>query len=159
MMLQLANFRCAKCNSQFSAPILRSGAYAEFLLRNPKNNSLAHLDALEDKTYDEVDALLKISLYSKGKSANQLAEVLRNIYGSIACDPDENGDYYQIGALPSCPSCHHQGISHWEAIEPPVFIDEAIPSVTHKAWTSLSSQEKSTKINNFSKNYDPDHKS
>ena len=146
MILQLAKFKCKNCKTEFKANILKFEGYGEFSLRTPHANNIAYLNALEDKTYDEVDVLLKDNIYPKGKSANELANVLQNTYGEIACDPDVNGYYYQIGGSPSCTTCNRPCLDQWELIEPPVFVYKEIQSVTHNYWNSLSSQEKLVRV-------------
>jgi hypothetical protein len=146
MILQLVKFKCENCKVEFKAPQIKTGAYAEFLLRSQGLASVAYLDAMEDKTYDEVDKLLKCNSRLTGKSANILAGILRKSYGAIACDPDASGNIYQIGASPVCPSCKSQIMEYWEVIEPPEFVESIIPSVTHKAWSLLNDDEKTEKV-------------
>lgn len=146
MKLQLVKYLCGDCKFEFKAPQIKTGAYAEFLLRSQSMESLAYLDAMEDKTYDEVDALIKSNPRLTGKSANVLAGILRKSYGAIACDPDSEGNVFQIGALPVCPSCGSQSMEYWEVIEPPEFIDRVTPSVSHTLWQSLNNNEKAQKV-------------
>ena len=146
MKLQLVKYICGDCKFEFKAPQIKTGAYAEFLLRSKSMGSLAYLDAMEDKTYDEVDALLKSNPRLTGKSANELAGILRESYGAIACDPDSEGNVFQIGALPVCPSCGSQSMEYWEVIEPPEFIDSVVPSVSHTVWLSINNKLKAQKV-------------
>lgn len=146
MKLQIAKFNCGKCQSEFNAPVLSIGTYGEFLLRSTSNNNILHLDAIDDDTYDEVDKLLKENPYSKEKTANELAAILRTIYGEVACDLDENGKPYKIGTPSFCPFCDSKNIDRWELIEPPIFIDKDVKSVTHKVWNSLDLDQKVKKI-------------
>lgn len=146
MKLQLVKYICGVCKFEFKAPQIKAGAYAEFLLRGQPMESIAYLDAMEDKTYDEVDALIKSNPRLTGKSANVIAGILRKSYGAIACNPDSDGNAFQIGALPVCPSCGSQSIEYWEVIDPPEFIDRVVPPVTHSVWQSLDSYEKAQKV-------------
>lgn len=146
MKLQLVKYVCGDCQCEFKAPQLKSGAYAEFLLRSQTPDCVTYLDAMTDKTYDEVDTLIKSNPRLTGKSANVLAGILRKIYGSIACDLDCNGNTFQIGAFPVCPTCGSQSVSYWEVIAPPEFIEKDIPFVSHKLWQKLSDDEKAQKV-------------
>ncbi|WP_346837592.1 hypothetical protein [Microbulbifer sp. SAOS-129_SWC] len=146
MKLQIVKCRCGSCGFEFNVPQIRSGSYGEFLLRGKSINSVAYLDAMGDKTYDEVDRLIKSDSRMSGKSANVLAGVLRKSYGSIACDSDSEGSVFQIGAFPACPSCGLQSVDYWEVVEPPEFIDIEVPPVTHMVWQSLSESEKKQKV-------------
>jgi len=146
MILQLVKFKCGNCKSEFKAPQLKTGVYAEFLLRSQNRGDVAYLDAMDDKTYDEVSKYLKGNSKLTGKSANQMAAILQKSYGAIACDPDAFGNVYQIDASPVCPSCQSQTMEYWEVIEPPEFVESIVSSVTHRAWSLLSDDEKTEKV-------------
>lgn len=146
MKLQLVKYICGACKFEFKAPQLKAGVYAEFLLRSQSMESVAYLDAMEDNTYDEVDALIKSNPRLAGKSANVIAGILRKCYGAVACDPDSEGNTLQIGAFPACPSCGSQSMEYWEVIEPPEFVDRVVPSVSHKVWKLLNNSEKAQKV-------------
>jgi hypothetical protein len=146
MILQLVKFKCETCKSEFKAPQLKTGAYAEFLLRSHNIGNVAYLDAMEDKTYDEVSKYLNGNSKLTGKSANAMATILQKSYGAIACDPDAFGNVYQIDASPVCPSCQSQIMEYWEVIEPPEFVESIISPVTHRVWSLLSDDEKTEKV-------------
>lgn len=146
MNLQLINVTCASCSGIFQVPALLSGAYGEFLLRSAGSFEVAYLNALEDATYDEVYELIKQNPRMHGKGENLIADVLRHIYGVIACDPDSAGHCFGIGLVPPCPFCQGTRVAHWEATEPPVFVDLPVNPVTHIYWDSLSKAQKIDKI-------------
>jgi len=145
MKLQTLKYKCENCKFEFRAPQILSGSYAEFLLRSSSTECIRYLDAMEDKTYDEVDTIIKSNPRLKGKSANALADILRKSYGAIACDLDDRGNIFQIGALPACPSCGSQSMEYWEAIEPPEFLFMDVPHITHSNWHALTQDEKTRK--------------
>jgi hypothetical protein len=146
MKLQLVKYRCENCKLEFKAPQLKIGGYAEFLLRSQLTGHLAYLDAMADKTYDEVGEYLEANLKLAEKSANLIASILQKTYGIIACDPDPAGNIYQIGAAPVCPSCGSQNMEYWEVVEPSEFIEQIIPPVTHRAWSLLNDRRKAEKV-------------
>lgn len=146
MKLQLVKYLCGSCKFEFSSPQLKVGSYAEFLLRSKSRDDIVYLNAIEDKTYDEVDVLIKSNPKLKGKSGNIYASILRKSYGAIACDPSKQGGGYQIGALPVCPSCCSQSMDYWEFIEPPEFVDRFVSHVTHSGWEGLNMSEKIKKV-------------
>jgi hypothetical protein len=141
MKLELVKYECARCTTQFEAPEVVAGSYGEFLLRSPAG-SVMYLDALEDKTYEEVDRLLAANDKTRELSAFNRSEVLRRIYGEIACDTDDAGATFVLGAHPLCPDCGSQEMASWQSKEPPELVDVAIENVTHHGWNSLSEIEK-----------------
>ncbi|RCS58581.1 hypothetical protein [Parvibium lacunae] len=146
MKLQLIKFKCAKCDGEFKAPEIVFDSYGEFLLRSVGNAEEAYLDAFQDKTYEEVDRLLKANPRMIGKKSNLLADILRKNYGAIACDPDSAGNPFQIGIFPKCPFCNSQEMEYWEETEPPQFVEKVVPVVTHTRWSALSDAEKRVKV-------------
>ena len=146
MILHLLNYHCANCHCVFKVPELAGQAYGEFLLRSIDGADEAYLNALNDLTYDEVHQLLKSNVKVAHKSANALADILRKIYGAVACDPDGAGGAYQLAGSPKCPSCGSQEIASWEATEPPEYIEKEVSPVTHNNWNQLSNEEKTHKV-------------
>lgn len=146
MILHLFNYHCENCNCVFKVPKLAGQAYGEFLLRSVDGSDEAYLNALNDPTYDEVHQLLKFNVKMAHKSANALADIIRKIYGAVACDPDGAGDIYQLAGSPKCPSCGSQEIALWQATEPPEYIEKEVKPVTHTIWNQLSSEEKALKV-------------
>lgn len=86
MKLQRFTFHCGQCGTSFEAPLMPVDAYGTFLLRSPVTGELACLDAQADKTYDEVDGLLKASPRLAGMKPGLRARLLQITYGEIACD-------------------------------------------------------------------------
>lgn len=146
MKLHLFNYHCANCNCVFKVPKLVGQAYGEFLLRSVDGSDEAYLNALNDHTYDEVHQLLKSNVEMAQKSANALADILRKIYGAVACDPDSAGGAYQLAGSPKCPACGSREMASWEATEPPEYVDKEVSPVAHTNWNQLSSEEKAHKV-------------
>jgi hypothetical protein len=141
MKLELVKYKCASCGSTFDAPEIGSDSYGEFLLRS-SSGSVTYLDAFQDKTYEDVDQLLAAYAKTGGLSAFDRAQVLRRVYGEIACDKDGDGNPFVLGAHPVCPVCGNQEMASWEFKEPLELVDVAIEPVTHNRWNSLSRDEK-----------------
>lgn len=141
MKLELVKYKCASCTSTFEAPEIGSDSYGEFLLRSP-SGAVVYLDALRDKTYEEVDQLLAVHEKTGGLSAFDRAQVLRRVYGEIACDKDDDGSPFVLGAHPACPICGSQEMASWEFKEPPELVDVTIERVTHSGWNNLPRSEK-----------------
>ena len=55
---------------------------------------------------------------------------------------DDDGSSYGIGTPPRCPVCGSNRMDHWEATNPPEFVETEVPSVTHQRWKALSENEK-----------------
>ncbi|WUR11026.1 hypothetical protein E7V67_014990 [[Empedobacter] haloabium] len=148
MNLQLIKLTCASCLGVFEAPDLLSGAYGEFLLRSEGTLEVAYLNALEDAAYGEVYDLIKQNPRMHGMREHFIADVLRQIYAVVACDPDSAGYSFGIGQFPRCPFCSAGNVAHWEEIDPPIFIDLPADPVTHTCWDDLSKDQKIAKIDN-----------
>jgi hypothetical protein len=149
MKFELVIYKCAQCGNTFKAAAIGSGSYGEFLLRSDGAGAEAYLDALSDKTYDQVDKLLEVHPMLAGKSALKRAEILRSIYGAIACDPDEHGNSFIIGGRPRCPVCGSQKMESWEFTDPIEFVELDIPPVTHQLWNALSDEEKINRVDQY----------
>ncbi len=146
MKLQNWKYKCEGCGNEFLAPQLTQGSYAEFLLRSSSLGELRYLNAIEDKTYEQVDLIIKSHLKASNKPANAIANILRKCYGDIACDTDINRKPFQIGASPVCPACGSQTMEYWESVEPLEIIDLAVKSVSHRLWDSLSEAERIKRV-------------
>jgi hypothetical protein len=149
MKLQIFEYRCAPFGHEFHAPELPTGTYGEFLLRDEAGAFMAHLDALADPTYKEVDALLAGLPGIIQVKASKRAEILRQIYGLVACDPTPDGKPFQIGLHPRCPTCSSHAMRSWQEVQPAQFADYAVPSVTHSLWLSLTEEQKITRVNRY----------
>ncbi|WP_350015882.1 hypothetical protein ABNK63_13150 [Rhodanobacter sp. IGA1.0] len=106
---------------------------------------MAYLNALVDPTCKEVDDLIARQSGVEMK-ATRRAELLRDIYGQVACDPDEGGRPFRIGRHPSCPVCSSSSMRAWEAAQPALFVDMEVTPVTHSLWESLTEEEKFLRI-------------
>lgn len=143
MKLYLVKYTCHKCETEFKSPHLIENSYGQFLLRTDTPGSLACLDAMSDKTYDEVDSIIKKLVPSYD------IKVLYKVYGNVACDPDSHGKNYEIGKKPSCPSCHEKEVPDWEGTYPEEYIEMDVKNVTHNEWKDKSHDEKIQLVADF----------
>lgn len=143
MKTTLAKYTCADCSHIFEAPMLDENRYGEFLLWS-SSGRVAYLNALDDPVYGEVKTL--VAEVMGQKDPFQLAEVLQQVFGALACDLDPQGNPYLIDGLPLCPVCRSQHIASWELIEPEKLLEQEIPEVTHQAWARLFSEQKRAAI-------------
>lgn len=140
MKLGIAEFTCGHCGHIFDAPELAPEIYGMFLLRS-KNGSLAVLDAIQDKTYEEVVSIIRGKLRKRDMTDDERIDIIQGIYGELACDPDINGAAFVIGMPPKCPACNNQRLASWDFKDPPMTVEITVPAVTHKRWRSLSTAE------------------
>lgn len=141
MKLQLFEY-CCESGHLFRAPELPGGSYGEFLLRDQHGMSTAYLNAFDDATYQEVDSLLESHPALAGVSATKRADILRSIYGSVACDRTVDGGVLRIGQHPRCPVCSTVIMRSWDAVRPAEYVDIDVPKVTHSRWSSLDRGQK-----------------
>jgi len=144
MKLELVRYRCATCANSFDAPEIGSNAYGEFLLRS-KSGETAYLNALSDKSYDDVDLLLSMKQPGLTYETDRV-KVLREIYGEVACDRDANGEVFVLDAHPACPKCGGQRMDWWEVLEPIQIVEAEISSVQHSTWNSLSALHRKSRV-------------
>lgn len=142
MKLVLFEYRCESCGISFKAPQISPHAYGEFLLRKKNSPALRYLDAIHCIAYSEVASVLK----ARGLDEAKQVEVLQAIFGVVACDPDVDGEPFEMGLPPYCPECTGQSASVWSITEPIEFIELDIPAPTFLLWSSLTAQEKRTRI-------------
>ena len=142
MHLVLVKYTCSKCSTQFKAPELPNGIYGDFLLRSGIAGDMRFLAAIDDGTYDEVDTLMLEIAAVANQNVHKRADILREIYGQVACDPDRNGNFFKIGLDPACPSCGSQSGADWRFTEPPEFVNQDVPPVTHRRWNGMSADAK-----------------
>lgn len=139
MKLQQFQYRCGTCGNWYFSPELTWG-YGEFVLVS-KTGELRYLNAIGDQVFSEVEGILMChSRYLLMNEANR-ATFLQRIYG-FACDPDELGDRFLIGAQPACPQCKEVNVSAFQSVEPPEFLDIDVLPVTHLEWNALCSSSK-----------------
>lgn len=141
----LFNFRCAKCDNEFTAPGLPDGAYGEFLLIS-ENGETAYLNSFEDEAFNELRVLFK----KQGKNFEKIdkyneATIFQTIF-SITCDKSPSGGTYSIGGSPVCPKCKSREMASWTEKKQLEFVHENIKIITHKSWSKLSLEEKELKI-------------
>lgn len=127
---------CSKCNAVFNAPSLSDFSYGEFLLWSTSGDC-RYLNVFEDQTYNEV-----IKLISDCENNNSNDNFLQDIYGELACDPDENGLFFCI-SNPPCPKC---GSIHMASIGDQKMGEVSVKTVTHVFWSSLSYEEKKNRL-------------
>jgi hypothetical protein len=142
MKLELVAYTCGACQRRFKAPEIPAGAYGEFLLRNQNSDEMRSLAALHDPTFDEVDQIILASNHMAAQDPRRRASILMDIFGPVACDPDQDGNSYKIGLRPKCPYCSARPPSFLEVPEPAVHVDVEVLPVTHVSWNALSSDEK-----------------
>ncbi|SIS53570.1 MAG: hypothetical protein C9355_13035 [Thalassolituus maritimus] len=140
MKLYLLEYTCSECSQKFKSPTLTGSPYGEFILRSSTPGKIAYLNALIDKTYDEVDEIMK----SSGRVYNIYD--LYKVYSYSACDPDENGNLYEIGKNPTCPNCGSLDVENWIGTYPEEFIDIDVPYLSHEKWNIKDKSEKTSII-------------
>jgi hypothetical protein len=147
MRLQIFEYQCEPSGHSFRAPALPVNAYGEFLLRDEDGMSTVYLNAIGDPTYKEVSLLLRRSPHLTDISPNRRADILKRIYGSVACDPDSKGKPFRIGQCPRCPVCSSTNMKSWQEVRPVEFVDLDIPTTTHLMWIGLNEDQKVDRVN------------
>ncbi|MGK7867073.1 hypothetical protein [Falsiroseomonas sp. E2-1-a20] len=139
MKITLGKYVCAACNHTFEAPMLDESRYGEFLLWS-LSGRLAHLNAFEDAVYEELKSLVTDAIGAEDPF--RVADILQQIFGPLACDPDPQGKPYSIDGQPLCPACRSRRIASWELIEPQKVVEMEIPEVAHQRWGQLTRPQK-----------------
>ncbi|MHB8386565.1 hypothetical protein [Metallibacterium sp.] len=147
MRLQIFEYQCEASGHSFRAPELPIDVYGEFLLRNETDAAMVYLNAIADPTYKEVDMLLQRHPSLAGVPPNRRADILRRIYGAVACDLDSEGRPFRIGQHPKCPVCSSANVRSWQEVQPVEFVDLDIPAATHSIWTALTEDQKADRVN------------
>lgn len=150
MKLVLYNYICPSSNYDFKAPQVLPYAYGEFLLRKKNGPMIRYLNALEDKSYDEVDRIIKDNFPGENFDST---EPLQLAFGPAACDVDSDGVAFEMNLLPFCDNCAGFHPSSWQMTDPPEFIDVDIPPVEHTLWNSLTVDQRKERILSVLKNY------
>lgn len=127
---------CAECSTHFDAPALSDFSYGEFLLWSV-SGECRYLNAFEDEIYKEVIALIEDC---KGLDISD--NFLQEVYGELACDPDEYGMFFHI----SNPPCRKCGSTNMASIGSHLTKALAVKAVTHDSWNSLSYEEKRNRV-------------
>jgi hypothetical protein len=146
MRLQIFEYQCQPSGHVFRAPELPADAYGEFLLRNETGTAMVYVNAIADPTYKEVDVLLQRHSSLAGVPGNGRADILRRIYGAVACDPDSEGQPFLIGQHPQCPVCASTHMKAWQEVQPVEFVDLDIPAATHSIWSALTEDQKADRV-------------
>lgn len=149
MKLQIFEYKCEPFGHEFHAPRLPFNSYGEFILRDEAGVSMAYLNAMEDSTYKEVEAILKGQPGVDRMTPNKRAELLRRVYGPVACDVSTDGRVLKIGQHPKCPECSSSTMRSWQEVQPAEFVELDIPSVTHALWQSLTEGQKVARISQW----------
>jgi hypothetical protein len=145
MKIYLAKYVCRACKRSFEAPILGESSYGEFLLWTA-SGVVAYLNAIENTEYAEVEEILLRRFDFFKQDEFKSAEVLQNIFGVVACDPDENGFPFKIGARPRCPHCKEGHGESWDIENPTQLVQQTIPAAQHLKWARLSAIEKNQSV-------------
>lgn len=145
MKLELVKYKCANCAHTFEAPQIGSNSYGEFLLHS-RSGTVRYLNALQDSTYGEIDNLLAKHEKTTNLSAYERAQILRHIYGEIACDRDSDENPFSLESHIPCPICGSQKMETWEFEDPPKLVEIHFDHVTHIDWNKLSESTKLCRI-------------
>ncbi len=146
MKLVLFEYRCESCGISFKAPQISPHAYGDFLLRKKNSPALRYVDAVHSVAYSEVACELKINAETRGLGETKQSDVLQAIFGRVACDPDVDGEPFEMGLPPYCPKCAGPSASAWSITEPIEFVELEIPPATFLRWTGLTAQEKKIRV-------------
>ena len=133
--IQNYKYSCKSCGESFEGPSLGDFVYGEFLLW-ADSGAVKYLNAINDLAYEELDLLIQ---------RFAMAIDIQSIYGKIACDPNENGEYFSIRA-PFCPCCNSVNLSLSKSES-----NNLVPvgEITHDYWDSLSEKEKIFRLLSF----------
>lgn len=145
MPLAMARYTCANCRHDYRAPALGETTYGEFLLWSA-HGAIAYLNAFEDPTYEALGRLIDSHPDMSAWSQTRRADVLRSVYGTVACDRDAHGSVLSIDAAPPCPACGAQSPASWQWCDPPERAGQAVPAITHAAWAALSDAEQRDRL-------------
>lgn len=146
MKLVLFEYKCKYCEAIFKAPQISPHAYGEFLLRKKTSSSLRYLDAIASSVYSDVADELQINPETSGLSELTRSDILQVIFGPVACDPDSDGEPFEMGLLPYCPNCKERSSLSWKITDPIEFVEIDVPSVQFFVWQRLTAKEKKMKI-------------
>ena len=147
MKLEKYKYRCSN-NHVFEADHLAGEfIYGEFLLRSEKTDEEAYLNAINDKSFNELASMINNNISLKGKDELQRADILQEIFG-ICCDPAKDGSVFQIKIKPKCQICGTREVALVGPFNLPMFVEKKIPHVTHVKWNSLSVADKKELLEN-----------
>jgi len=146
MKLVLFEYECAFDGSLFKAPQLGPHAYGEFLLRKKNSTALRYLDTIASSAYEDVAHELDTSSETSGLDEVRQSDVLQAIFGIVACDPDVDGEPFEMGLLPYCVQCKDPSSLSWRMTDPIEVVEMDVRPVTYLVWNRLSDQERKLKI-------------
>lgn len=130
----LGEYSCFSCGRRFTVPMLGDFSYGIFIMFSATPGQMAWLEALTDKVFDEVAAILHG--FPDFASIDELTQtdVLHALF-SLACDPDPHGRPYFLST--ACSRCGGFDVKFRGELEQPELFEVSIPDVTHGAWLAL----------------------
>jgi hypothetical protein len=133
MKLIIYYYICKACGTEFKSPEVNN--YGEFLLRS-ENGELAYLNAIEDRVFNTISKILKLTPKYKGNEIDKV-KILHKNFG-FTCDRAKDGTFFQITNNPKCPNCNCSEYSSYGVTSPPENVNLDLEKVTHNFWESLS---------------------
>jgi len=98
-----------------------------------------YINLMDDPVYAEIHRMLKLFPEFQHNNEEENADILQKIFG-VACDPDDDGSEFKLGATPKCPKCGSREMKSWDvSIEPKIW---DVLEITHNRWQKLSSGDK-----------------
>ncbi|MTV39950.1 hypothetical protein [Duganella radicis] len=146
MKLVLFEYTCKCCGNFYKAPQINPYAYGEFLLRKRNSPTLRYLDALNTPAYAEVADELRVNEYTRALDDITRADVLQIIFGSAACDPDVDGEPFELGLLPCCTDCGETVSISWQITDPIEFVEKDLIPATFSGWLNLTGRDRKKKV-------------
>jgi len=137
------NFKCSSCEREFQAPEVPEMSYGIFVMRTKELDETAFLDALNDSAFLESYELLKRHPRVANESEASRGKIQQFVF-QVACDKTENGESFQIGLSPKCPSCGSRNMETWQQVIP--VRAWPLPTVMHKSWDAKTIAEKTAAI-------------
>jgi hypothetical protein len=140
----LFSSRCARCSHEFTAPQV-TGPYGELGARSTGRGTLLAVHALEDQVFGEVAAIAaQCMAEARVNLSDRERGHVTQIAWSAACDPDEDGTLFVIGAKPRCPACGSASIDmHAETGE---FAELDLPAPAYSTWHTKTGPERAQAI-------------
>lgn len=122
-------------------------------MRKRNSLSLRYLDALNSPAYAQVSHELRVNASTQALDSITQANVLQAVFGIAACDPDLDGEPFELGLLPSCPSCGETISASWRMTEPIEFVEMEVPPATFSVWRNLSDKNCKKRVMQILQNY------
>jgi hypothetical protein len=144
LRLPLALYRCTTNGHEFKEPIV-AGGYGILQMWSSTPGRTAIEEAATDPVFDEVLEILRtIPEYAALDDGRRL-EAFDAVFG-VSCDPDPDGMPYRLNAHPCCPQCGSCKTKFVCIIEPPEYVEAAIPYATHREWFSMTRAERRERL-------------